>query len=71
MREYLPDTQPTLEPITTAFHPLAAVATYAGTTGLLLLPIALLNFVLFYILREVKKRKIKKMLDEKVARGIP
>ena len=29
MREYLPDTQPTLEPITTAFHPLAAVATYS------------------------------------------
>ena len=29
MREYLPDTQPTLEPITTAFQPLAAVATYS------------------------------------------
>ena len=27
--ELLPDTQPTLEPITTAFHPLAAVATYS------------------------------------------
>ena len=29
IREYFPDTQPTLEPITTAFQPLAAVATYS------------------------------------------
>ena len=29
IREYFPETQPTLEPITTAFQPLAAVATYS------------------------------------------